>query len=251
MKQTTKLALDIVFGAVLPVLVLTYLTPKTDATPTFGVITVPVAYVIAALIPVAWVFIDLLAITRRFNFITSYIGLSAVINGLLAFWFVDGLCYAIKDTASLIVVTAIFAISAAIGRPAFQYLFAQSVSPDTPQRERSLAGLLATPDIAKTLRRATWLVVVFNALVAAINLALNLQIVTSSFGTAAFNGEVAQVNGLTRLILPIPNIIVFGLGFWMVYRQIFRHLPQEGDTPQIESEFWELMRLRDEQSVHR
>lgn len=246
MKQGTKLFLDIGIGAVVPILVLSFLTPKEGAPATFGFITTPIAYVIAALIPVAWVAFDLLFLTRKFNFITSYIGLSAVINGIVAFWFVDGVLYAIKDNMSLIATTVVFAGSALIGKPVFQFFFAQSVNPNTAERERSLAALLNEPSIPAKLNIATWLVVLANVLAAVINFFLNLQIVTAPFGTSAFNSQVAQVNGITRVLLPIPSFVVFGIGFYLVYREIFRHLPQEGDTPQLESDFWDLMRLREE-----
>lgn len=246
MKQTTKLFLDIGIGAVIPILILNYLTPKDGAAPTFGFITTPVAFVIAALIPVAWVFIDLLFLTRKFNFITSYIGLGAIINGALAFWFVDGLLYAIKDNASLIVTTLVFAGSALLGRPVFQFFFSQAVNPDTPEREHALTQLLREASIPQKLIFATWLVVIANIIATVINFFLNLNIVTAPFGTSDFNSQVAYVNGLTRVILPIPNIIVVGYGFWLVYREIFRQLPKEADKPQLESDFWELMRLREE-----
>ncbi|MBC8160363.1 MAG: hypothetical protein H7Z42_04015 [Roseiflexaceae bacterium] len=246
MKQSTKLFLDLGFGAVLPILVLNFLTPSDPATPTFGWITTPIAYVISALIPVAWVAIDLLFITRKFNFITSYIGLGAIINGALAFWFVDGLLYALKDNATLLVTTLLFAISALLGQPVFRFFFAQAVAPDTPAREASLAKLLREPDIPQKLLIATWLVVLANILVGVINFFLNLNIVTADFGTTEFNQQVAYVNGLTRVILPIPNLLVVGWGFWTVYREIFRHLPSEPDKPQLESDFWELMRLREQ-----
>ncbi|KAB8140226.1 hypothetical protein F8S13_24710 [Chloroflexia bacterium SDU3-3] len=237
MKQSTKLLLDLFVGAVIPILVLNFLTPRTGA---------PTAYVVAALIPVAWVFYDLLFLTKKFNFITSYIGLGAIINGVIAFWFVDGLLYAIKDNMSLLVTTIIFAVSALLGKPVFRFFFAQAVNPNTPERERALAELLREPGIPAKLQLATWLVVLANVIAAVINFFLNLNIVVASFGTPEFNSQVAYVNGLTRVVLPIPNLIVVSIGFWIVYRAIFEHLPQDGDTPKLESDFWELMRLREE-----
>ena len=99
MNQTTKLVLDLLFGAAIPIAVLTYLTAPLGA---------PVAYVVAALVPVAWVAVDLAFITRSFNFITSYVGLSAIVSGILAFWFVDGVRFAIKDSASYFVAFLVF-----------------------------------------------------------------------------------------------------------------------------------------------
>ena len=87
MKGLTKLALDIVMGAVVPILILNNLTKPLGA---------PVAYVLAALVPVTYVLVDTFFISRRFNVITSYVALSAIMNGILAFWFVDGALYALN-----------------------------------------------------------------------------------------------------------------------------------------------------------
>lgn len=76
-------------GAVVPILVLSYLSDPLGAIP---------AYLVLALIPVGWVLVDLLFVTQRFNFITGFLGLSAIVRGLLAFWFVDGALYALKDS---------------------------------------------------------------------------------------------------------------------------------------------------------
>ena len=85
MNRTVKLVLDIVMGAVIPILILNNLNEQ------LGTVT---TYVVAALVSVAWVFIDLFFITKRFNFITSYVGAFAIGRGLLAFWFVDGIQFA-------------------------------------------------------------------------------------------------------------------------------------------------------------
>ena len=57
----------------------------------------PLAYLTAALIPVGWVALDLLVITRQFNAITAVAGITALGSGVLAFWFVDGVLFALKD----------------------------------------------------------------------------------------------------------------------------------------------------------
>jgi hypothetical protein len=71
------------------------------------------------------------------------------------------------------------------------------------------------------------------------------HIVTASFGTEAFNQQVAQVNAITRIALLLPDLVVFGAAFWLVFRSLYRLLPSEEGKQQIESEFWDLVRLRD------
>jgi hypothetical protein len=237
MKQSTKLFLDILMGAVIPILILNNLTKTLGG---------PVTYVFAALVPVAWVLIDLFLISRTFNFITSYSGLTAVLQGILAFWFVDGLRYALKDTAGLLVTVVVFGGSILIGKPILKFFFRQVVMPKTKEHEASLARLSSEPEVARAFSLGTVIVVAQSAISAAINFYLNLQMVHSAFGTEAFNQEVAQVNGITRIIFPILGIIGFASGIWLVYRAIYKQLPSEEGKSQLESEFWTLVEMKEQ-----
>lgn len=235
MSRTTKLILDIAIGAVIPILILNNLSKPMGA---------PTAYVIAALIPVAWVFIDLFAITRRFNFITSYIGLTAVVNGALAFWFVDGLRYALKDTAGLFVSVLIFGGSLLVGKPIILYFLKQTLNPDTPKREQSLDELVGTPSVRRSVVLGTAIITIATAITAAINIFLNLTNVTAAFGTDAFNQQVAYVNAISRILYPLLNFLSFGGALWFIYRALYMQLPiEEGKSP-FESDFWELVERR-------
>lgn len=236
MKQSTKLMLDILMGAVIPILILNNLTKPLGA---------PTAYVLAALIPVAWVLVDLFLITRTFNFITSYSGLTAVMQGALAFWFVDGVLYAIKDTAALLVSLLVFGGSVLVGRPILEFFFRQVINPDTPARLESLKRILAVPSIHRAFSHGTLMIVAQSAVSAVINLWLNIQIVRSPFGSDTFNSEVAQVNTITRVAFPILAIAGFGVGLWLAYRALYRYLPAEEGKSQFESEFWTLVDLHE------
>jgi hypothetical protein len=237
MSRNTKLFLDILMGAVIPILILNYLS---------GPLGAPTAYLVSALIPVGWVFIDLLLLTRRFNVITSYIGLSAIVRGALAFWFVDGWLFALKDTAGLMVAALVFGGSLVIGRPIMRAFFVQSLGPDTLERERSLDALLAEPPVKRALFTATGAVLAWNIVSGVVNFLLNLRLVTAPFGGELFNQQVAQVNAITRIVLLLPELVVFGGAFWLVYRALYSLLPAEEGKAKLESDFWELVRLREE-----
>ncbi|MCX6018907.1 MAG: hypothetical protein NTZ50_10485, partial [Chloroflexi bacterium] len=112
MKGTSKLFVDVLIGAVIPVLILKYLSDP------LGNI---VAYVLAAFVPVTYVLLDTFVISRRFNAITTYVALSSIVTAVLVFWFVDGVRYAIKDTMGLLVAVVVFLGSAAIGRPFMRF----------------------------------------------------------------------------------------------------------------------------------
>lgn len=233
MSRTTKLLLDILLGAVVPILVLSRLSEPLGAVP---------AYLLAALIPVGWVAIDLLFITRRFNFITGFLGLNALVRGILAFWFVDGLLYALKDTAGGALSVAIFAGSLCVGRPIMQAFTTQSLDPQGPEQERSLGRLFDERPVARALALSTAILAAVFLVTSVANFLLNLAIVTAPFGTGAFNAQVAQVNAITRVALAVPEFAAWAVALWLVFRAIYARLPGNiGDA-----DFWDLVRERED-----
>ena len=237
MKGFGKLILDIVMGAVIPILILNNLTKPLGA---------PTAYVLAALVPVAYVLVDTLFISRRFNAITTYIAITAIMQGALAFWFVDGWQYALKDTAGLIVAVLVFLGSILIARPMMRFFAAQVFNPDTPEKRHSLNLLFQQPAVHRGLVISTAFIAAVNAIMAMVNFALNANTVTAPFGAELFNLQVAQVNAITRIAFTFGSFVGFGVAFWLMYRAVFSVLPKEGDKSQFESEFWDLVRLSEQ-----
>jgi hypothetical protein len=215
-----------------PILILSYLSDPLGAVP---------AYLLSALIPVGWVLADLFLLSKRFNFITAFLGLNAIVRGLLAFWFVDGALYALKDTVGSILIVVVFGGSLLWGRPLLGAFVAQALDPRTPQQEASLERLFAERPVARTLLVSTAGLALLNALTAAINFLLNLWMVTAPFGTGEFNSQVARVNALTRVTLSVPEFVVFGLAIWWViyslYSRLYSQLPDVGGR----KGFWELV----------
>lgn len=236
MSRPTKLVLDILLGAVVPILILAKLTDTLGAVPT---------YLLAALIPVAWVFVDLLFITRRLNFITGFLGLNAMVRGILAFWFVDGLLYAIKDTTGSVIVVLVFGGSLVVGHPVVRAFAEQSLDPRTPAQESSLQKLFRERPVARAMAWGTALLALVNASTGVVNFLLNIRIVTASFGTEAFNTQVAHVNAITRIALGIPEFAAWGIALSLVYYAIYRRLPQAPD----DVDFWDRVALRDDPPV--
>lgn len=230
--KSIKPILDIVIGAVIPILILNNLTKTLGAEMT---------YVVAALIPVAYTLIDTFFISRRFNVITSYVALAAIMNGVLAFWWVDGWRFAIKDTAALLVSLAVFVGSLLLGKPILQFFMAQIWQPDTDAKSQALNRLFQSPNVARALRTGTVIVIAYSLIAAIINFFLNLNMVVAPFGGEGFNQQVAQVNAITRIAFTLANLAAFGLGFWLVYRAVFGELPKEDGKEQIESDFWDLV----------
>lgn len=236
MKRSIKVILDIIMGAIVPIMILTYLS---------GPLGNIFAYLISAVVPTLWILLDLFVITRRMNLITSYLGLSAILRGLLAFWFVDGALFAFKDTVSFIITTMVFGISLMIHRPIMRYFMIQGLDPDTPEREQSLLHLLNESPVHAAILRGCWIVVIANLLGSAANFFTNLAIVTAPFGSDLFNFQVARATFITRIFLSIPEVIALGFAVWIITREIYRQLPFEEGKSQLESDFWELVQLRE------
>lgn len=230
--RSLKLTLDVLMGAVVPILVLSYLSDPLGAVP---------AYLLSALVPVGWVLADLMFVTRRFNFITGVLGLNAIVRGLLAFWFVDGVLYAFKDTVGSILMVLVFGGSLMAGRPLLGAFVAQALDPRTLQQEASLERLFAERPVAKTLFISTAMLALLNAVTALINFLLNLWIVTAPFGTGEFNSQVARVNAITRLTLGIPEFLAMGFAIWLIiyslHSRLYSRLPDVAE----QRTFWELV----------
>jgi hypothetical protein len=82
-------------------------------------------------------------LSRRFNFITAFLGLNAIVRGLLAFWFVDGALYALKDTVGSILIVLVFGGSLVLGHPLLGAFVAQALDPRTPSRRLRWSASLA------------------------------------------------------------------------------------------------------------
>ena len=236
MSKTQKLALDLLMGLVVPVAILKYGTAPLGTLP---------AYLLAALIPVAYVLLDLLVITRRFNFITSYGGLSAVIRGALAFWYVDGVLFAFKDSVSYLFAVLVFGGSYFLAKPVTRAIAVQGLSPETPEQTASLDALLSEPPVLRALRQSTLIIAATNLLCGAANYMINFRMVTAPFNTPEFNDQVANVNAITRIVLVIPDMIALYFAFSLMYKALYSMLPPP--VPGVKEEnFWDLVRQRDE-----
>ena len=232
MGRSLKLGLDFLFGLVVPILILSRFSDE------LGNVT---AYVVSALVPVTWVAVDLFFITKRFNFITSFLGLNAVVRGVLAFWFVDGLAYAFKDSVPSLLWVIVFGASLVFGRPLIGAFLEQSFDPRTPEQERSLRDLFDE----RPARRALWLgtlaMVLLSAVAGVANFFLNVWIVTAGFGTRTFNAQVAESNAIARFAISIPETLALMVVVGFALRAVYARLP--GDP--TDSGFWELMELRE------
>lgn len=237
MSKSLKLTLDILIGAAAPVLILKYGTASMGTLP---------AYLTAALLPVAWVLIDLFVITRRFNFITTYGGGSAIMRGVLAFWYVDGVWFALKDSASYLLAFLVFGLTAWLAQPVTRAIALQGIGPDTPEREAQMDRLLDEPSVHRAMQRAALLIAVTNLAAGVVNFVINWRLVVAPFNTPAFNDQVANVNAITRLVLVLPDMLALFYAFSLMYKAMYALLPAEEGADPDAGEFWTLLGRRED-----
>lgn len=236
MSKSLKLVLDILIGAAAPVLILKYGTAPMGTLP---------AYLTAAFVPVVWVLLDLFVITRRFNFISSYAGLSAIMRGALAFWYVSGILFAFKDTASYILAVFVFGGSAFLAKPVTRSIAFQGLAPEGPDDERALEDLLVQPTVVRALKQAALIIGAVNLFAGAANFLINLKIVVAPFGTPLFNDQVANVNAITRVVLVVPDMLALFWAFSLMYKAMYALLPAEDADNKDGENFWDLVKRRE------
>jgi hypothetical protein len=237
MSKSLKLTLDILIGAAAPVLILKYGTAPLGTLP---------AYLTAALVPVAWVLLDLFVISRRFNFITTYGGASAIMRGALAFWYVDGALFAFKDSASYLLAFVVFGVTALMGSPVTRSIALQGLDPDTPEREQQMRRLLDEPTVRRAMTQAALLIGATNLAAGGANYLINLRMVTASFNTPAFNDQVANVNAITRIVLVLPDMLALFFAFSLMYKAMYALLPGGSEQEADAAEFWTLLKRRED-----
>ncbi|ULH14810.1 hypothetical protein MF271_12570 [Deinococcus sp. KNUC1210] len=177
------------------------------------------AYLLAALVPVVYVLWDIL-VNRNLSPVALLGGITALFSGALAFWYVDGFWYAIKDSARPIF-TALFAFaSAATAYPLFRiFLDAASIA-ESPTHRAATQVAMKSPGVARSLVQATLVFGVIDLVGAVVNSVVNYHIVVGKFGSDAFNTQVAQANAVMRIPGLAISLVGAAIAFWLVQRAV-------------------------------
>jgi hypothetical protein len=184
-------------GAVIPLLILNYGTTRIGARPSF---------VLAGLIPAAYILFDVLFLTKRFNAITTIIGVTAITQGGLAFLTVSGWKYALQDTAGTIVTFLLFGVTLFVGKPMVQYFVLQVLEPQSPDEEALASRMLSDRGLHRIMIVGTLIILAENFLRGIANFLLAWKMVTAPFGTPEFNAQKASLESITRWLFMISNM---------------------------------------------
>ncbi len=177
------------------------------------------AYLLAALIPVVYVLWDILK-NKNLSPVALIGGAGAIFGGALAFWYVDGFWYAIKDSARSYLTGILFLISAATSVPLFRvFLDAASIG-EKPEDRAATQQAMRDPGVHRGLVLGTIVFAVVDLIGGVVNSIVNYDRVVAKFGSEEFNGQVAAVNAIMR----IPGLVISLVGvfaaIWFVQRAV-------------------------------
>lgn len=165
------------------------------------------AYLLAALIPVVYVLWDIVA-NRNVSPVALIGGAGAVFSGALAFWYVDGFWYAVKDSARSYLVGLAMLVSVLTPVPLFRVFLDAATIGEAPEDRALTNRALRDPAVHKGLIAGTLIFAFVDIIGGIVNSVVNYQRVTAKFGTDAFNAQIAEVNALMR----IPSMVISLLG---------------------------------------
>lgn len=192
------------------------------------------AYILAALIPVGYVAWDLI-VNKNVSPVALIGGAGAVFTGALAFWFVDGFWYAIKDSARSYLIGLFFLISAATPVPLFKVFMDTLSIGDPPEQRQVIQRVWQEPLVHRSLIQASLVFAVVDFIGGIINSVVNYRMVLAKFGTADFNAQVAEVNAIMRLPGFIISLVGFMLAFGLVQKAIERRYANTGKASIMDS----------------
>lgn len=207
-------------GAVIPLLILNYGTTPLGPRP---------AFILAGLIPAAYILFDVLFLTKRFNAITTIIGVTAITQGGLAFLTVSGWRYALQDTAGTIVTFVLFAATLFVGKPMVQYFVLQVLEPENPDEEALAERMLKDPYLHRIMILGTLLILAENFLRGIANFLLAWKMVTAPFGTPDFNNQKASLESVTRWLFMFSNMGAMVVAIIFVHNAIEKWIGDAGN----------------------
>ncbi|CAM3606992.1 VC0807 family protein [Deinococcus frigens] len=222
--RVPKTVWDLVFTLVIPILILSpnilgsgiSIAEQVFGGGTTGNVR---AYLLAALIPVVYVLWDL-SVNRNVSPVALIGGAGAIFSGALAFWYVDGFWYAIKDSARSYLTGILFLISAATSVPLFRvFLDAASIG-EKPEDRAATQQAMRDPGVHRGLVLGTVVFAVVDLIGGVINSVVNYDRVTAKFGSDDFNAQIAAVNAIMR----VPGLVISLVGvfaaIWLVQRAV-------------------------------
>lgn len=177
------------------------------------------AYLLAALIPVAYVIVDFL-IHRSVSPIAILGGIIALVRGALAFWYVDGWQFALKDSVPSLLFGLFALASLATRTPLFRVLIDAGSIAEGGESRAATQTAMRDPGVFGALKLATLSYAVVELASSVVNYFVNLRIVTGKFGASDFNAQIAQANAVMRVPGLVLTLMGVALGMFLLQRAV-------------------------------
>ena len=186
------------------------------------------AYLLAALVPVAYVLIDL-AINRTVSGLALLGGTVALVRGALAFWYVDGALFALKDSVPSLLFGLLALGSLLTKTPIFRVVLDASTLTESPENRAATQKALHDNRVNGAVRAASVSYGIVELISSVINYFVNLNTVVGKFGSDSFNAQVAQANAIMRVPGLVLSLIGVGVGIWLIQMAVKKRYGREAD----------------------
>lgn len=170
------------------------------------------AYLLAALIPVGYVAWDLIR-NRNLSPVAIMGGAGALLSGALAFWYVDGLLYALKDSARSYAFGIAFLVSAFINMPLTRIILEMVALGSSEDEQSRLKQAIQQPSIFQALKSSSIAFGIVDIVGGLVNSVVNYLRVVAPFGSSDFNAQIAEVNAIMRM----PTLVISFVGMALAY----------------------------------
>jgi hypothetical protein len=186
------------------------------------------AYLLAALVPVVYVLADL-AINRTVSALALLGGAVALVRGALAFWYVDGPLFAIKDSVPSLLFGVLALGSLLTRTPIFRVVLDATTLTESAEHRAATQQALHEPLVNQAVRGATISYGLVELASSVINYFVNLRTVVGKFGSDEFNAQVAQANAIMRVPGLILSLIGVGIGIYLIQQAVKKRYGKEAD----------------------
>ena len=208
-----SLILNLLFNLILPILILTKLSPLVEKKLGENVID-PTAILIVALgFPLGYGIYDY--IVRRIFNVLSILGFSHVLaTGVIGILELDGIWIAVKEAAFPALIGICIFGSMRSSNPLVKLFLYNDQILNVARIEQELAARNNREAFERLLNVSTYILVASFALSAILNFVLAKAIVTSPGGTQEFNEQIGKMTGLSWIVIVVPTMILMVIALW-------------------------------------
>ncbi len=208
-----SLILNLLFNLVLPILILTKLSPMIEKRWGESAIDPTIVLIVALGFPLGYGIYDY--ITRKIFNILSILGFSHVLaTGVIGVLELDGIWIAVKEAAFPALIGICIFGSMKSSNPLVKLFLYNDQVLNVSLIEKELAARSNRDAFEKLLNVSTYILVASFALSAVLNFILAKTIVTSPGGTQEFNEQIGKMTGLSWIVIVVPTMILMVIALW-------------------------------------